>query len=346
MRRFIIALLLTVFMISVTSAWKLDTHRKISSEICSDLGCSCRSDIKEGSVIPDTIFNDSKIHYCYERKFHCIGGDWICPDRMDCPTTEKTNYWLNLAKSQTGCEMWKSIGIASNYFMDGQEFFNRVTKESLACRESFENDTNEHFINNDLNWSVCYCGVCVSDTDFGNYKKKFESKLDFVQKKNRVILVANSIDLSYAQDFINFLVNKSIDVISISAENFSDYKEENNIILLGGQNAPEGIGNIAGTLLTVKEKESILATNTSKNVFTKNNIYTRNQIIKVLAGYEKEQTQSVWVENKEKIVDEILTRKTEIQKTTTTTIPAQVGICICDCNPNNPCGYCCIVVSE
>ena len=119
--------------------------------------------------------------------------------------------------------------------------------------------------------------------------------------KNKIVLLANSIDYSLAADFHGFLRNNGIEVIYTTVSDFSQYENEKFIVILGGQNAPEGVGDIVKTVLTEDEQASLLASTTSRKMFVKTNVWSHGQVVMILAGYEKEQTQLAHIENKEKI---------------------------------------------
>lgn len=124
------------------------------------------------------------------------------------------------------------------------------------------------------------------------------------KSQNSIVLLANSIDFEENADFYGFLTNSGINVIYAGADNFSDYKGEKFIVILGGQNAPEGIGEIVNGLLSEDEKESLLESTTSKKMFTKTNVWEQGQVVRILAGYEKEQTREMADERKDKVVQD------------------------------------------
>lgn len=295
----IIGISIFILLLNTVSAWNPNTHQAIADVICDDFNCDCRDAILDGAVNTDT---KEGAHYCYEVGFNCPAGTWICPARNDCPAKSKFIQWLRKAKDDAGCARWFDMGVASHYFLDAEEFWSKVTREDpVGCREAFENETDAKIAGGlSAEWRVCKCGACTSNKDFERYVRDFEDKIGLsVQKENpKIILVANSID--YSADLGILLVNKGFNVDYVKPKEFNaTHKKEKRILILGGQNAPEGAGEITKTLLIPAEQSLLLASNTSKSVFTKNNVWRENQVVKIAAGYEKEQTRRAWIESKD-----------------------------------------------
>ena len=72
-----------------------------------------------------------------------------------------------------------------------------------------------------------------------------------------VTILANSIDLKLAKEFVDYLEDNGITVYLVDKTNFSDYNKKLYIIILGGQEAPEGVGEIVSEILTEDEKSEI-----------------------------------------------------------------------------------------
>ncbi len=74
--------------------------------------------------------------------------------------------------------------------------------------------------------------------------------------KPQAVVLANSIDRALASDLYGFLRNQGIEIIEATAANFDSYKSSARfIIILGGPDAPEGIGAIVKSILSkVKRK--------------------------------------------------------------------------------------------
>ncbi|MFQ6088842.1 MAG: metal-dependent hydrolase [Candidatus Methanofastidiosia archaeon] len=122
----------------------------------------------------------------------------------------------------------------------------------------------------------------------------------FQKEKKKIILLANSIDYELASDLIGFLHNKGHEVIHITAEEFDDYKDEKFIVILGGPDAPEGVGEIVSRLLTEEEKE-FLRKEGNRKFFLKVNVYIKGQKIFIFAGSDRWQTRKAHQENRDSI---------------------------------------------
>jgi hypothetical protein len=112
------------------------------------------------------------------------------------------------------------------------------------------------------------------------------------------VVVTNSIDLNLSSDFIDFLVSKGVVVSVISASDFEDYKETSTIIILGGPDAPEGIGGIVQGIL-IESEQAFLKINGNRQMYVKTNVWTLNQNIVIIAGSDRFETRLAVSENKE-----------------------------------------------
>jgi rhodanese-related sulfurtransferase len=109
-----------------------------------------------------------------------------------------------------------------------------------------------------------------------------------------VTIVGNSIDLALSRGYIDNLEASGIDVSAITAADLPAHKGDANIIILGGQNAPEGIGPIVSELLTNTEKNDALSSPDAKIVVIIPNAWGAKQKVTVYAGYEKEETRKAF----------------------------------------------------
>lgn len=116
--------------------------------------------------------------------------------------------------------------------------------------------------------------------------------------KPKIILLANSIDLNLCDNFSALMKAHGIDVVYVNAENFSQHKTEKFIVILGGPDAPEGVGNITRGVLNLSEQEELRVLGTKK-MYIKTNVWrSYNQVIFVIAGSRREQTMECSEENK------------------------------------------------
>ena len=120
----------------------------------------------------------------------------------------------------------------------------------------------------------------------------------------KITILANSIDLDLAADFIAFLRNGGVEVESTSASNFEGYKNREFIIILGGPDAPEGVGGIVQNVLTGEEADTIREPG-AKKMYVKPDVWAAGQKIVVLAGADRNLTAETHLENRDFLIGEI-----------------------------------------
>lgn len=111
-----------------------------------------------------------------------------------------------------------------------------------------------------------------------------------------VTIVANSIDLALSKGYLDNLEASGIKVTTITAADLPTHKGDANIMILGGQNAPEGIGSIVKDLLTASEKKEVLASPDAKIAVIIANAWTTKQKVMIFAGYEKGETRKAFAD--------------------------------------------------
>ncbi|MBU7023311.1 MAG: caspase family protein [Theionarchaea archaeon] len=102
-----------------------------------------------------------------------------------------------------------------------------------------------------------------------------------------VVLLTNSIDRELNSDVIDVLEG-NYDVTVVDASGFEPYRTSTYIIILGGNKAPEGVGDIVETVLSEQERNEI---GTEKRMLTKLNLWHEGQVVVLFAGPDREQTQ-------------------------------------------------------
>jgi len=110
-------------------------------------------------------------------------------------------------------------------------------------------------------------------------------------QEDRIVVLANSIDYELSSDFFEFLGNKAMKVIRVDASNFDEYKKEKFIVILGGPDAYEGVGDVVRQVLGSNE-QSYLRTPGKRRMYVKTNIWIEGQRVSVIAGYNRYQTQT------------------------------------------------------
>ncbi len=125
-------------------------------------------------------------------------------------------------------------------------------------------DKNVHFLDRDgkLLWKykTGHFVKGVSGSSDGRYvaAASLDNNVYFFDnepEKPKVVILSNSIDYARALDFVEFLENNGMEVIRASATDFDQYKNERFIVILGGPDAPEGVGEIVQRVLTGDEQD-------------------------------------------------------------------------------------------
>jgi len=117
--------------------------------------------------------------------------------------------------------------------------------------------------------------------------------------KPKMLLLANSIDYSLAGSFIDYFDSHGVTVIHATAEQFNDqsygYQQYQTIVILGGQDAPEGIGEITKDLLDSDHQE-FLKNGSNRGMFDEGDRWGAESVV-IFAGSDRYQTQKAHEEN-------------------------------------------------
>ncbi|MFQ5800619.1 MAG: hypothetical protein ACE5HH_02715 [Candidatus Hydrothermarchaeales archaeon] len=109
--------------------------------------------------------------------------------------------------------------------------------------------------------------------------------------------MANSIDSALADEFLSYLKANNIIATVINASDFTETAKVENrlIIILGGPDAPEGVGEIVSEVLSDSEEAAVRQTG-SQTMYVKYNAYTDrysyNQVVIIVAGSDRSNTQA------------------------------------------------------
>ncbi len=116
-----------------------------------------------------------------------------------------------------------------------------------------------------------------------------------------LVLVANSIDYGLSMEFVGYLEGLGVEVIRASAVDFEGFQDADTIVILGGPDALDGIGNITRQVLNDTE-EGFLRTEGNKGMLVHENPWNPGyeRTVTVLAGSDRYGTRSAAVENKER----------------------------------------------
>ena len=140
--------------------------------------------------------------------------------------------------------------------------------------------------------------------------------------------MTNSIDYWFNEAVLEALHQSKYRVV-VSSSDWEGWLIRYDVVILGGQNAPEGIGEIVSEVLSEEEKQQLINSPDAFVISEKQNPWNADKTLTVLAGHEKEQTRTALHEYLE----------TPITPTTTTTTPKTTTIAsrtyICSYNKYN-----------
>lgn len=188
-------IVLILLIMPAASAWQWETHSTLAEKVCRDFDCGCITEIREGAITPDKEFNDFINHHCYNISESCVSSKYYdCPKKNNCPALDKMQFWLDESKKASGCEKssrecsklsdtscqkWKDIGIASHYYFDSRVFWHKTQGEDYnKCHEPFEGAVEKKFEANDgSNWTIDTCGTSENYSNMVRYVSEFENIL-------------------------------------------------------------------------------------------------------------------------------------------------------------------------
>lgn len=137
--------------------------------------------------------------------------------------------------------------------------------------------------------------------------------IQITAQEKHVIVLANDIDWERAHSsdgLINFLKNNAFSIQRIEASEFEEYNHSPAIVILGGPDAPDGVGKITkkyGLLTQHEQNLSRTPCCASRKMFVKKNVFTESQWIFIFAGATREETQKAHetAENKQWLAQNI-----------------------------------------
>lgn len=139
-----------------------------------------------------------------------------------------------------------------------------------------------------------------------------------------VTVVGNSIDTPLVQGYLENFRVEGLGVQTVTAGEFERHKTDPVILILGGQNAPEGVGEIAGGVMNPREKADVLSGRDSKVLVVVPNVWADRQRVMVFAGYGKEQTRSLFAETQGDLLKVLKFNETSMPDNFTTVFSVDV----------------------
>ncbi len=179
-----------------------------------------------------------------------------------------------------------------NFFSLKGELLNEAQLNSSLGRISLSNDGR-------------YIAAASKEPRTDVYLYEQESKIEVSQSK-RIIILANSIDDELAAGFYGFLKEQGFTAIRVTPSSFDEFNKEGYVIILGGPDAPEGVGEIVKDSLTTAEENNVREKGSMK-IYIKTDRWADNQKIIVFAGSDRNHTKSSHEKYREKVISEFET---------------------------------------
>lgn len=118
--------------------------------------------------------------------------------------------------------------------------------------------------------------------------------------KPKAILLANAIDFTRAKSLVEHLEDNGYEVIHVAASEFDEYTTEPLIIILGGADAPEGVGDVVRSILDEREQQ---LTRLGVHFFEKEDVWAPNQKVFLFTGKDRDQTKEAHTKYRHKILE-------------------------------------------
>lgn len=268
------------------------------------------------SEIPEKLFNDSELHHDYSKCPARPGPakHFICGDKEDKAAQEQADIWFNESlRAGDLCLRIYEFCIGANYYSDSEDPLNQMMKEDEdQCRLPLWGMVDERLMSANRDWSVhkrCKFVNLNYEQDIWISSERVDGIIEWLIDKGeniskaslagggQVVLLANSIDFELAFTFFESLRDKGVHVTHITPDDFTQHMYEDNIIILGGQNAPEGVGDIVRTILTSEERAYLVESPDRKVASKKESVWKEDQNVWILAGYDRHLTQNVSIES-------------------------------------------------
>jgi len=119
------------------------------------------------------------------------------------------------------------------------------------------------------------------------------------KEKDKLIVITNEANYERSKDVVNFIATRGITIERIAPADFEKYKTEKYILILGGPNDDEGLGDVVKQVLTADEVSFVSQTG-NKNLYLKLNKWSEKQNMLVIAGYDPDATFREFVNSKDK----------------------------------------------
>ena len=117
----------------------------------------------------------------------------------------------------------------------------------------------------------------------------------------RIVILANSVDLSLAGDFIEEFRGYGFDILVVHPSGFTTQRVERMILILGGPDAYEGVGGIVSSLLNSSMISEVRRPGASFLVKLKD-VWRDGQLVLIAMGSDRNMTRKAYEDGMEEIL--------------------------------------------
>lgn len=121
------------------------------------------------------------------------------------------------------------------------------------------------------------------------------------------MLVSNDIDRASTTGLVTYLNTKGFNVLESSPDDLESHKKEKNMILIGGPDAPDGMGRIVKEtgLLDIDDAD-LIRTAGNHQLYAGHDIWNPGQRVWILAGSSRVETQNALETYRDEVVEQLL----------------------------------------
>jgi len=116
------------------------------------------------------------------------------------------------------------------------------------------------------------------------------------QSSGKITVLANPIDYALVESYLEIFERLGFEVNHVTSEEFNSHMNDSLLFIFGGQNAPEGVGEVVSPMLTSQEKRELKGSWDARRVLVVPNAFTQGQAVFIFAGYSKQQTRLIFGE--------------------------------------------------
>jgi hypothetical protein len=241
-------------------------------------------------------YDGNEIHVIYSRSFD---NNSICFTEAKYGEITQESRQCNRPRGQVKIDFQHSIPVSSDMYVKDV-----VTVTCVVLADCRSEMTLEEALDNSLNRYTeslyIYCGkrsdIPRTTTTTTSSTSTSTTIGELGRREFKAVLLSNPVDNLLATELILFLRDHGYQLSLTDASDFFLNKKEDLIIILGGHNSPEGVGEIVEGLLTEDEKNALLTDENSSQMYVKENVWSRQKII-IFAGYDQYDTRKAWKDN-------------------------------------------------